>query len=466
MMFFQKDQSNFYVTMMYTKDTLKLMICITVLSDQDDELQEKNLQLERKKEQLTDNFESVLHKVNHMINIFILMFLYTTKFHDDVSSDYQHFLDQRQFRKIDEQTQWIHVVLDRSQREIIKIDHSVLDALMTRASFLSVDQLHVKVNLVADIADVSFEVLKSAVKLMNEISIIFRHDRSIKILISCDMSRWCWIREYKSTDDTSTWFKIIDASKDQAKSIVIIIQTLTHLIFRKIRCVNAINTQSERIDQIFEEKVTQDFWHIAIDTQIVMTWNQRLTRSWAKLLQSDEQRTQWSAIQTRSSFTILLILLSDFLSSILQLVYIKAIFIILSYKLHLLSSFSLLSRRWHQLCRSNFSLLSRRWHRLCRCFARTTSSSLWSHTHIDIAILQHHFRWKRASTWACLSERISMNLKRRLSVTSDDSSSLSSIALTFLIYKAVRRYKRHVAEDKSTSLMMKNKVKQYKHEVE
>ncbi len=59
-----------------------------------------------------------------------------------------------------------------------------------------------------------------------------------------------------------------------------------------------------------------------------------------------------------------------------------------------------------------------------------------------------------------------MNLKRRLSVTSDDSSSLSSIALTFLIYKAVRRYRRHVAEDKSTSLKMKNKVKQYKHEVE
>jgi len=59
-----------------------------------------------------------------------------------------------------------------------------------------------------------------------------------------------------------------------------------------------------------------------------------------------------------------------------------------------------------------------------------------------------------------------MNLKRRLSVTSDDSSSLSSIALTFLIYKAVRRYRRHVAEGKSTSLMMKNKVKQYKHEVE
>ena len=59
-----------------------------------------------------------------------------------------------------------------------------------------------------------------------------------------------------------------------------------------------------------------------------------------------------------------------------------------------------------------------------------------------------------------------MNLKCRLSVTSDGSSSLSSIALTFLIYKAVRKYRRHIAEDKSTSLMMKNKVKQYKYEVE
>ena len=187
-----------------------------------------------------------------------------------------------------------------------------------------------------------------------------------------------------------------------------------------------------------------------------MTW------SWAKLLWSDEQRTQWSAIQTCSSFTISLISLSDFLSSILQLVYIRAIFIILSCKLHLLSSFSLLSRRWLWLCRSNFSLLSKRWLRLCWCFARSTSSSLWSHIHIDIAILQHHFQWKRVSTWARLSERISMNLKRRLSVMSNDSSSLSSIALTFLIYKAVRKYKRHVAEGKSTSLT----VKKYKHEVE
>jgi len=60
---------------------------------------------------------------------------------------------------------------------------------MTRASFLSVDQLHVKVNLVANIANVSFKVLKSAVKLLNEISIILKHDRSIKILIQCDMSK-------------------------------------------------------------------------------------------------------------------------------------------------------------------------------------------------------------------------------------------------------------------------------------
>jgi len=35
---------------MYIKDMLKLMICITVLSNQDDELQKKNLQLERKRE--------------------------------------------------------------------------------------------------------------------------------------------------------------------------------------------------------------------------------------------------------------------------------------------------------------------------------------------------------------------------------------------------------------------------------
>ncbi len=37
-MFSQKDQSNFYVMTMYMKDTLKLMICITVLSDWNDEL--------------------------------------------------------------------------------------------------------------------------------------------------------------------------------------------------------------------------------------------------------------------------------------------------------------------------------------------------------------------------------------------------------------------------------------------
>ncbi len=102
MMFSQKDQSNFYIMMMYMKDTLKLMICITVLNDWDDKLQKKNLQLERKKKQLIDNLESVLHKVNHMINIFILMFLYMMKFHNNVSFDYQHFLNQKQFRKIDE----------------------------------------------------------------------------------------------------------------------------------------------------------------------------------------------------------------------------------------------------------------------------------------------------------------------------------------------------------------------------
>ncbi len=101
-MFSQKDQSNFYVTMMYMKDTLKLMIHVTVLSNWDDELQKKNLQLKRKRKQLINNLESVLHKVNHMIDIFILMFLYMMKFHDNVNSDYQHFLDQKQFRKIDE----------------------------------------------------------------------------------------------------------------------------------------------------------------------------------------------------------------------------------------------------------------------------------------------------------------------------------------------------------------------------
>ena len=149
-----------------------------------------------------------------MIDIFILMSLYTMKFHDNISFDYQRFLDQRQFRKIDKQTQWIHVVLNRSQREIIKIDHSVLDASMTRASSLSVDQLHVKVNLIANVAIILFEVLKSAVKLVNEISIILKHDQSIKSLIQCNMSKWCWVRRYKSTDDTLIEFNLIDMLKD------------------------------------------------------------------------------------------------------------------------------------------------------------------------------------------------------------------------------------------------------------
>ena len=99
-----------------------------------------------------------------------------TKFHNDVNSDYQHFLDQKQFRKINEQTQWVHVVLDESQREIIEIDSSVFDASMTRASFLSVDQLHVKVDLIANVAIILFEVLKSIIKLVNKISIILKHD--------------------------------------------------------------------------------------------------------------------------------------------------------------------------------------------------------------------------------------------------------------------------------------------------
>ena len=47
---------------------------------------------------------------------------------------------------------------------------------MTKASFLSVNQLYVKVNLVADVAKISFEVLKSVVKLVNKILIILRHD--------------------------------------------------------------------------------------------------------------------------------------------------------------------------------------------------------------------------------------------------------------------------------------------------
>ncbi len=67
-----------------------------------------------------------------------------------------------------------------------------------------------------------------------------------------------------------------------------------------------------------------------------------------------------------------------------------------------------------------------------------------------------------------------MNLKCKLSVMCNDSSSLSSIALMFLIYIAVRRYKKHIAEDKNTLLAMKNvmksevknEVKQCKYEVE
>jgi len=47
---------------------------------------------------------------------------------------------------------------------------------MTKASFLSVDQFHVKVNLVANVAIILFEVFKNVVKLMNEILIILKHD--------------------------------------------------------------------------------------------------------------------------------------------------------------------------------------------------------------------------------------------------------------------------------------------------
>ncbi len=52
-----------------------------------------------------------------------------------------------------------------------------------------------------------------------------------------------------------------------------------------------------------------------------------------------------------------------------------------------------------------------------------------------------------------------MNLKRKLFMTCDNSSNLLSIALMFLIYIAVRKYKRHIAEDKSMLLAMKNEVK-------
>ncbi len=144
---------------------------------------------------------------------------------------------------------------------------------MIKALFLSVDQLYVKFNLVTDVTKILFEVLKSVVKLMNKILIIFKHDQSIKILILCDMSKWCWIRKYKFTDNILTWFKIIDALKDQVKNIVINIYASTHLIFRKIRYVNAINIQSKWINQISEEKVTQDSWHITINTQIIMMQN-------------------------------------------------------------------------------------------------------------------------------------------------------------------------------------------------
>ena len=187
-----------------------------------------------------------------------------------------------------------------------------------------------------------------------------------------------------------------------------------------------------------------------------MTWNQRRNWSWAKFLQSDEQRTQWTAIQMRRSFTVMLMSLSDFFSSILQFAYIKAIFKILSCKLHVLSDFSLLDE----------------WHWLCLFFNRTFSSLLQSYICIEIMFLQHH-HWRkdlrRASERRRLSKRISMNLKRKLFMTCDNSSNLLSIALMFLIYIAVRKYKRHIAEDKSMLLAMKNEVKndvkQWKHEV-
>ncbi len=148
--------------------------------------------------------------------------------------------------------------------------------------------------------------------------------------------------------------------------------------------------------------------------------------------------------------------LFNFFSSILQFAYIRVIFKILSCKLHVLSYFSLLDE----------------WYRLCLFFDRTFFSSLWSHIHIEIAFLQHHYRRRNSretSERRRLSRKVSMNLKCELSVTCDDSSSLLSIALTFLIYIAVKEYKRHIAEDKSTLLVMKNEVKndvkQWKHEV-
>ncbi len=56
-----------------------------------------------------------------------------------------------------------------------------------------------------------------------------------------------------------------------------------------------------------------------------------------------------------------------------------------------------------------------------------------NHVRIEIAFLQHHFRRREMSRRRRLSRRISMNLKRELSVTCNDSINLSSIALTFII---------------------------------
>ena len=95
-------------------------------------------------------------------------------------------------------------------------------------------------------------------------------------------------------------------------------------------------------------------------------------------------------------------------------------------------------------------------------FDRTFFSSLRSHIHIEITFLQHHYRRrdsKEASERKRLSRKILMNLKCKLSVTCNDSNSLSSIALTFLIYIVVRKYRKHIAKDKSMLLAMKNEVK-------
>jgi len=75
--------------------------------------------------------------------------------------------------------------------------------------------------------------------------------------------------------------------------------------------------------------------------------------------------------------------------------------------------------------------------------------------------LQHHYQKRDSremSKRRRLSRKVLMNLKCKLSVMCN-SSNLSSIALMFLIYIAVRKYKRHIAEDKSTLLAMKNEVK-------